>query len=344
MRSKVIILPLGAVLVFAVPALAAPADDASPTDRLRRAQELVLAATRLMQEGKYADALGQYHEADRLAPDQPLIKYNIACALARLERAEEALDALEQSVRLGFNDHQHIMADEDLAALRETERFKQCVNIAKEQAAKTSPLLHVPQGYDEKGDRTYPLLVLLHGAGATPHSLFNAARQALGADGWFILAPHGSARAGTGYTWNSSDVTGIPAAVADLRKKYRISRAYLFGFSAGGHIGYVLVLKSRSTFDGFIPMAGSIGNALRNKWVTEDDLNSAKGLPICAIQGTKDEVVPLRAAEQSLDTLKKHGSVTKMLSHPGGHSAPADFRKALLDAISWLNKHQPPVQ
>ncbi len=343
MPLRTALLSACAALALSLPALGAPGTDESQADRLRRAQAALQTAARFMQERKYVEALEQYQEADQLAPGRPAIRYDIACALARLERTDDALDALEQAVKLGFNDHEHMLADEDLAALREAERFKKCVNLAKQQTAETAPLLHVPQGYDANGDRAYPLLVLLHGAGAAPEGLFNAGRQSLGANDWFILAPYGSARAGTGYTWNSGDVARIPAAVADLRKKYRINRVYLFGFSAGGHVGYVLVLKSRSTFDGFIPMAGSIGNALRNKWVTEGDLNNAKGLPIYAIQGTKDEIVPLRAAEQSLDTMRTHGSVTKMLSHPGGHTAPADFRKALLDAVSWLNEHQPPA-
>lgn len=60
----------------------------------------------------------------RLVPDNPTVHYNLACSLARLGRLDESLDALEGSVELGYADGEYMQADDDLANLRDEERFR----------------------------------------------------------------------------------------------------------------------------------------------------------------------------------------------------------------------------
>lgn len=50
--------------------------------------------------------------------------YNLACALALQGKRENALEALDRAIRLGFTDTEHLKLDPDLAPLRETEGFK----------------------------------------------------------------------------------------------------------------------------------------------------------------------------------------------------------------------------
>lgn len=74
--------------------------------------------------GRYADGLELDRRLVRLVPDNPTVRYNLACSLCLLGRRDEALDALEAAVELGFHDAGHAESDDDLADLREDPRFR----------------------------------------------------------------------------------------------------------------------------------------------------------------------------------------------------------------------------
>ena len=58
--------------------------------------------------------------------------YNLACALARQGKKDEALVSLKRAVELGFRDVKHIEADADLESLRKDKRFGAAVKLAGE--------------------------------------------------------------------------------------------------------------------------------------------------------------------------------------------------------------------
>ncbi|MGE0456486.1 MAG: hypothetical protein AB7Q30_23395 [Vicinamibacteria bacterium] len=57
------------------------------------------------------------------AKDGPVVRYNLACALARAGRRKPALEALARAVELGFADADRMVEDEDLASLRQDPAF-----------------------------------------------------------------------------------------------------------------------------------------------------------------------------------------------------------------------------
>jgi len=77
--------------------------------------------------GRFEDGLRVDLELVRRAPQDPTVRYNLACSLALLRRKEEALDTLEKAVVLGYEDPEHLLADADLASLREEPRFLEIV-------------------------------------------------------------------------------------------------------------------------------------------------------------------------------------------------------------------------
>lgn len=63
-------------------------------------------------------------------PDRANPWYNLGCSHARAGNRRAALDALEKAISLGFNDAEHLAADEDLVSLREEKRFQELVGLA----------------------------------------------------------------------------------------------------------------------------------------------------------------------------------------------------------------------
>jgi tetratricopeptide (TPR) repeat protein len=86
--------------------------------------ELGHALTRL---GRIGEGLEVDRRLVRLAPDNSTVHYNLACSLSLLGRSDEALDALERSVELGYSDAEHLLADEDLERLHDEPRFLEVV-------------------------------------------------------------------------------------------------------------------------------------------------------------------------------------------------------------------------
>jgi len=71
----------------------------------------------------YASAAATLQETQKLKFAPVLGNYNLACALARLGRVDEAFAALNTGVQAGFGNLQQLQNDEDLASLRSDARF-----------------------------------------------------------------------------------------------------------------------------------------------------------------------------------------------------------------------------
>jgi tetratricopeptide (TPR) repeat protein len=66
----------------------------------------------------YARSIFHFEVARRVQPRDELTLYNLACAYSLDGQLEKALDALEESIKAGFNDYRHMEGDPDLKALR----------------------------------------------------------------------------------------------------------------------------------------------------------------------------------------------------------------------------------
>jgi len=112
---------LAGVLGADPPPAAAPAAQPSVFDLP------MLKALHVVTEGAVAEffARGEYEKAAKLLeqavqriPQDFNAHYNLACALGRLGKNEEAIAHLQKAVELGFRDAKHVESDEDLANLR----------------------------------------------------------------------------------------------------------------------------------------------------------------------------------------------------------------------------------
>lgn len=69
-----------------------------------------------------------------VVPDRPIGHYNLACALARMQRIDEAIDALRLAIDCGWRDAVHLSIDPDLASLRSDQRYAAIVADLKARA------------------------------------------------------------------------------------------------------------------------------------------------------------------------------------------------------------------
>lgn len=70
------------------------------------------------------DALREINLAVTLRPDEAMVLYNAACALAMMNRKAEALDTLRKAWEAGFHDASWVRRDPDLAILHEEPEFE----------------------------------------------------------------------------------------------------------------------------------------------------------------------------------------------------------------------------
>lgn len=73
---------------------------------------------------EYERAVAVLQVATRIHGDRAIAQYQLACALARTEQKEPALEALERAVAAGFANREWISQDPDLEILRNEARFQ----------------------------------------------------------------------------------------------------------------------------------------------------------------------------------------------------------------------------
>jgi predicted Zn-dependent protease len=74
--------------------------------------------------GAYADGLRVDERLSRLCAEDPVVWYNLTCSLALSNRPDDAFDALNRAVELGYNDYDGMKKDPDLASLHGDARFE----------------------------------------------------------------------------------------------------------------------------------------------------------------------------------------------------------------------------
>jgi tetratricopeptide (TPR) repeat protein len=89
--------------------------------------QLSMGGSQRHQDGRYAEACVYLKRARLLAPKDPTVAYNLACAQARAGEKDNALKTLAEAVELGFTDGAHIKKDADLDSVRETEEYKKVI-------------------------------------------------------------------------------------------------------------------------------------------------------------------------------------------------------------------------
>jgi tetratricopeptide (TPR) repeat protein len=79
----------------------------------------------------YPKAIHHFEIARRINPKDQFTLYNLACAYALSGKKDQALEALEASVGVGFDDAKHVEQDPDLDSIRDDPRYKRLIEAMK---------------------------------------------------------------------------------------------------------------------------------------------------------------------------------------------------------------------
>jgi predicted peptidase len=172
-------------------------------------------------------------------------------------------------------------------------------------------LLYLPPGY-EKGDKSWPLVLFLHGKGDKIERLKRAGlprRVEQKKEAFVLVAPQQSGKKG----WSA---VALGALLDDVVANHKVDkdRIYVTGLSMGGFGTWSLAAAFPDKFAAIIPICGG-GNPVNAKKI--------KDLPIWVFHGAKDQVVPASRSEAMVKALKDAGAENvKFTLYPNaGHDA-----------------------
>lgn len=165
-------------------------------------------------------------------------------------------------------------------------------------------LLYLPTDYNN-ANKDFPLVLFLHGAGERGtdiekvkiHGLPKLINQ--GKDFPFIVV---SPQCPEDIFWN---VDVLIALLDEIVNNYRVdtNRIYVTGLSMGGHGTWELAMRQPNRFAALAPVCG---------WADTSKACSIAHIPTWVFHGAKDEVVPVKAAEDMVKALKNCGSDVKL--------------------------------
>jgi len=190
--------------------------------------------------------------------------------------------------------------------------------------------LHVPE--TPHPGKSYPLIVILHGAGGNGDAILPQWVQRLQED--FIIACP-SYPMGAWWSFNAEDL--VLELIDDIRTSYSVdhSKVFLAGLSNGAIGAYLIGMFHPDRFAGIVPIAGSITERYMHFLV------NLKNTPVYMIQGEFDSFFPIKYSRRvnTILTDMKYPVIYREHSEKGrghgGHFLPDGEVPALVD---WLKK------
>jgi len=208
-------------------------------------------------------------------------------------------------------------------------------------------LLFLPRGYDAGGDKRWPLILFLHGAGerGTNVWLVNvhgpAKYIAEHPDFPFIVA---SPQCPLDQSWSNETILAL---LDELLAHYKIDpqRIYLTGLSMGGYGTWSLALTHPERFAAAVPICGG-GNLLdallpARGMAGRERIEALKALPIWAFHGGKDPVVPPAESERMVQAVKQAGlGEVKLTIYPEAEHNSWEQTYTNAGLYTWMLAHK----
>jgi len=88
--------------------------------------------------GDYEKGLQVDERLYQLAPQDPVVLYNLACSYSLLNQIDKAYRTVKKAVHCGYNDIKFLESDQDLNNLRQDDRFKRFLERMKKDQIQVS--------------------------------------------------------------------------------------------------------------------------------------------------------------------------------------------------------------
>lgn len=354
--SRYVALMLLSYLATAVSVAAQPAAPDEAT--LRRAKQLEQQLSAQFREKDYDKAAATCRNLIELLPKNQAGHYNLACALARLNQADAALDGLTKAVELGYADAAHMQKDDDLAKLREDKRFAEL--LAKVRANRQKAVARLPydkgaeikelktvEGNPDDGlrwrlriaatatpEKPHRLVVWLHPSGGSMNNVVEALSPRLAARGWALLVLTQKSFAG----WSEDDAERLGITLADVagQKEVDVRRPVLLGYSAGGQMALELWYADPTKWGGLVLDAAYPVRPENGKYVPRPvpKNDAIKKVPLFVLVGAMDGGSPLW---KQLTPAWREAGVPLTIRHVEGKGHTWLFGKSEIDLLEqWL--------
>jgi phospholipase/carboxylesterase len=209
--------------------------------------------------------------------------------------------------------------------------------------------LHLPRNY--RSGKAYPLVVGLHGRGATCEDfariwsvLDNPQFIFLSLESPYAYAP-GVETHKPAFTWGLptrdkalwaladplvSD--NLKRAVETVSKQHRIAGVYILGHSQGAAFAYLAALRYPELFKGVMAFAG----VFPSEQISAEENAKARGkVRVFMAHGTRDQAVPLAEELKCKEILVRLGYAVTFFQFDGDHGISID---ALKRAVEWMEK------
>ena len=165
-------------------------------------------------------------------------------------------------------------------------------------------LLYLPEGYEDSPSKTWPLIVFLHGSGDKGDNVLLLAKASpfmypreKGPLPFIIVAPL------LNTSNNLFPTAYLDGVLAEAQSLYHVdkTRIYVTGLSLGGEASYRWAILHPETFAAIAPLSALL----------DDDqiaqLDRIVDLPIWAIHGADDTIIPLAVGRKPVDALIQLG-------------------------------------
>lgn len=272
--------------------------------------------------------------------------YNAACVHALAGNTDRAADWLVLAAERGFTGIRSLEEDDDLAAIRGSDKFNQALDLVRENAAKrfedyqaiareTEVLTVTPDAYDP--EHPSPLLIVLHGSGGTPQPLAELYKDTANELGMVLVVPAALRPWGDGFGWTFRDESEwmVLHLIDRLAESHNIDRdrVYLAGFSQGANVTLAVGLKHPDKFAGLFPVCGHYESDVMP--ITE----SESPPPVYLMIGSRDPFV--QTFRDAVGPLKDAGFPVRLRVLQGvGHAYPSNPDRELRRGLKYLFENQ----